>query len=243
MFRLTTFPIASLFAVLMAASASAVEKVDFNRDVRPILSDKCFQCHGPDENTRESELRLDEQSSALSKLSSDVVAIVPHKPQESEVIQRVSSADPDLRMPPSDAGKQLSKIEIEVLTRWVSEGAEWGKHWSFVAPKRPPLPRVRDRNWPENSVDHFVLAKLEKSSWEPAPRADKRTLIRRASLAATGLPPAPRQVHTFLADRSVDAYERLIDRLLQSPTFGEHQTRYWLDLARYGRYPWLAPRQ
>ena len=209
-------------------------RVDYNRDVRPMLSDKCYQCHGPDENARSTELRLDVQTSALSLLDSGARAVVPKSVGESEIVRRVTSTDSDERMPPPEAGDRLSDDEIDTLKRWIHQGADWGKHWSFVPPQRPELPRVSDPDWPVSGLDCFVLEELDRNNWKPSPSADKRTLIRRATLAATGLPPTRQEIHDFLDDTSEGAYERVVDRLLHSPRYGEHQARYWLDVARYG---------
>ena len=210
-------------------------EINFNRDVKPILSDNCYRCHGPDEGERQTELRLDQHDSSLSLLESDTHAIVPGDVAASEIIKRITSDDEDTRMPPTDSGKRITPDQLATLKRWIESGAEWdAQHWSFVAPSRPALPPIANQDWIENEIDRFVLSKLEKNHWKAASRADKRTLVRRATLAVTGLPPTREAVHEFLADESPDAYEKLIDRLLQSPRYGEHQTRYWLDGARYG---------
>ncbi len=208
--------------------------INFNRDVKPILSDNCYRCHGPDEGERQTELRLDQQDSAFSLLESDTHAIVPRDVESSELIKRITSDDEDARMPPLETGKQLSADQLDILKRWIASGAEWGEHWSFVAPQRPSFPEIAKQGWGENEIDRFVLAKLENEKWQPSPRADKRTRIRRATLAATGLPPTRDELRAFIEDKSPDAYAKLVDRLLQSPRYGEHQTRYWLDVARYG---------
>ena len=234
-FELRLLPIlAGLLGFSSVCFSDDPPRVNYNRDVRPILSDKCYQCHGPDENARSTELRLDVQASALSLLESGAKAVVPKSVGESEVIRRVTSTYVDERMPPPDAGDCLSDDEIDTLKRWIQQGADWGKHWSFVPPRRPELPRVSDPDWPVVGIDCFVLAELDRNKWKPSPPADKRTLIRRATLAATGLPPTRQAIHDFLADTSEGAYERVVDRLLHSPRYGEHQARYWLDVARYG---------
>ena len=208
--------------------------VDYNRDVRPILSDKCYRCHGPDEKERQTELRLDDETSAFSLLESGVMAVMPHEARKSEIFRRITSDDDDLRMPPSDSGIRISSAEIEIIKRWIDSGANWGTHWSFTPPRSPIIPEIHDQAWPENPIDYFVLAKLEELGWQPSRPADKRTVIRRATLATLGVPPSREEVHAFISDTSPHAYEQLIDRLLQSPRYGEHQARYWLDLARYG---------
>ncbi len=218
-----------LFSVLMIASASqAAETILYNRDVRPILADACFKCHGPDSASRQADLRMDQRQAAL-----DAGAIVPGKPDESEAIRRVFSGDADEVMPPPEQQHQLAPAQKDLLKRWVAAGAEYQPHWSFIMPSRPPLPTVKNAAWVRNPVDAFILAKLEQNGLEPAPEADRRTLARRLSLDLTGLPPAPEVVETFVNDASPDAYEKFVDRLLQSERWGEHRGRYWLDAARY----------
>jgi hypothetical protein len=209
------------------------QEVRFLRDIRPILSDACFTCHGPDENTREADLRFDLRAGAFADLGG-YHAIVPGKPAESELYVRIAGEDEDMRMPPVDSGKRLTKKQIELVRRWIEQGAEWEEHWSFIPPERPPLPKVKNEAWPKNPNDHFVLARLEKEGINPSAEADRTTLIRRATIDLTGLPPTIEEVDTFLADDGPGAYERLIDRLLASPHYGEQMTRYWLDAARYG---------
>ncbi len=217
-----------------AAPAPAQGKVNFNRDIRPILSDNCYACHGPDTVKRKAGLRLDQKASALAKLESGDFAIVPGKPDESSLVVRVLATDDD-QMPPEESGKKLSAQQIQTLKRWVSEGAEWQAHWSFIKPERPEPPAVKTkRRWPKNPIDQFILARLEKEHFKPAGEADKATLIRRVTFDLTGLPPTPAEVDAFLADKQPGAYERLVERLLHSPRYGEHEARYWLDVARYG---------
>lgn len=208
--------------------------VDFDRDIRPILSNYCYTCHGPDENQRQTSLRLDMESSAKGVLEAGGHAVVPGNSRESELIARITSQDPDLRMPPADSEKQLDNEQIELLRRWIDEGAQWRGHWAFMAPKRPDLPEVADASWPRNPIDHFILHKLASRNLRPSPEADKVKLIRRVTFDLTGLPPTPEEVDEFLADTQPQAYERLVDRLLRSPRYGEHRTRFWLDAARYG---------
>lgn len=217
----------------VAPAADSRSKVDFNRDVRPILSDNCYACHGPDAGKRKAGLRLDSKESALAKLKSDSHAIVPGHPDKSSLVERITATDDDL-MPPEDSGKKLSPEQIELLRRWIAEGAEWKPHWSFIKPERSEPPQVRNQRSVNNPIDQFILARLEKERLRPAPEADKATLIRRVTFDLTGLPPTPAEVDAFLADRKPGAFERVVDRLLQSPRFGEHEARYWLDLARYG---------
>lgn len=222
------------FAVSFGSVAvSAAEPIDFNRDIRRILSDNCFACHGPDEGQRPTELRLDLRHSALAELDSGVTAVVPGKPAESELVARITSDDEFLMMPPADSNKQLTPREIELLTRWVEQGANYAAHWSYSRPERPLPPDVHDRGWPRNPIDRFVLARLEADGLSPAPEADRYTLSRRVYLDLTGLPPTPEQADAFVNDASPDAYECLVDRLLADPAYGEHRARKWLDLARY----------
>jgi hypothetical protein len=198
--------------------------------VLPILSNNCLLCHGPDANARKADLRLDVKESALRK---DEPIIVPGKSDESELIRRLTTEDADEKMPPAKSGKALTPEQVATLTRWVDQGAKWGKHWAFETPRRPELPAVRRGDWARNGIDRFVLAGLEHEGLEPSKEADRATLIRRVSLALTGLPPTPAQVDAFRADRSPDAYEKVVDRLLASPEYGERMAMDWLDGARY----------
>lgn len=215
-----------LAVALIAAPAFADEKpVSFVRDVRPILVKNCYACHGPDDKQRKAKLRFDIEESAKSKV------IVPGD-ADSELLKRVASHDDD-RMPPAKAGSALAPEQIDILKAWVKEGAKWGRHWAFEKPVRPPLPDVKLADWPRNPIDRFVLARLEKEGLKPSPEAGKFTLARRVALDLTGLPPEPDLVKNFVADKSPEAYERLVDELLQSPAYGERWARMWLDLARY----------
>ncbi len=211
---------------LAAGAAAADRPVDFNRDVRPILSDKCFACHGPDEKQRKADLRLDTQDGAAE-------VITPGKPAESEMVRRITAADESERMPPKKSGKALTPAEVALLRRWVAEGAAYKVHWAYVPPTRHPIPEVKDATWPLNWVDRFVLARLEKEGLRPSPEADKVTLVRRLYFDLTGLPPKPEEVDAFVADADPQAYERLVDRLLASERYGERMAVYWLDLVRY----------
>jgi mono/diheme cytochrome c family protein len=213
---------------------AAETKVDYNRDVRPILSDNCFACHGPDPKQRKAKLRLDTREGALGELRGGGRAIVPGKTDDSVLIERITADDPSMRMPPKKSGKRLTESQIDLLRRWVAQGAPFAAHWSFIAPKRPAAPRVKNTSWPRDPLDRFILARLEQEGLQPSPEADKTTLIRRVTLDLTGLPPTPAEVDAFLADRAPDAYEKVVDRLLQSPRYGEHMARFWLDAARYG---------
>jgi mono/diheme cytochrome c family protein len=202
--------------------------------VRALFSAACYACHGPDEASREAGLRLDRRQSAMGMLESGDIAIVPGDPDASELVRRVTSTDPDVRMPPPGAGDALTTQQVDLLTRWIERGAPWQRHWAFVAPRRPPLPEVSDSAWPSNPIDRFVLAALETRGLRPSAPAEREILLRRVALDLTGLPPTLAELDDFLADESPGAYERAVDRLLASPHFGEHMARYWLDAARYG---------
>ncbi len=207
--------------------------VDFNREIRPILSDHCYACHGPDEGKRKAGLRLDQQTAALAELKSGDHAIVPGNLDQSTLVGRVTNTDPDEVMPPTEHGKPLTAEQIETLTRWIKEGAEWKDHWAFIQPEKPALPEVKQTAWPANEIDRFVLSRIEKAGFAPAPEADRPTLLRRVTFDLTGLPPTPEEVDAFVADKSPDAYEKVVDRLLASKHYGERITMNWLDLARY----------
>ncbi len=232
--RLVVGATGTLLLSCVVSSLHAGERpLEFTKDVRPILSAKCFACHGPDEEAREADLRLDTLEGATTDLG-DYQAVVPGKPDESALIERIESSDPDEMMPPLDSKLTLSDREKSILRRWIAEGAPYDRHWAFVAPTRPALPRVSDeKGWIRNPIDAFVLAKMRDAGLTPSPQADRRTLIRRVSLDLIGLPPTPEEVHAFLSDQRPDAYERLVDRLLASPHYGERWARPWLDLARY----------
>ena len=208
--------------------------LDFNRDIRPILSDNCYQCHGPDANQRKAGLRLDTEAGAFRN-EDGVRPFVVGKPSESEAYRRISTNDPDHLMPPPDAGYALDDGEKELIQRWIEQGAKWQNHWAFIPPKRPAPPhdQVLGQTQSRNAIDHFILAKLHDEQLSPSPQAAKRSLIRRATLDLSGLPPTMAEVTAFVADTSHHAYERLIDRLLASPRYGEHMAQAWLDAARY----------
>ena len=222
--------VAALISRADAGAAPADAKVDFAREVLPILSDNCFQCHGPDAGTRKAKLRLDTRDGALRK---EDPVIVPGKSNDSDLIRRVLSTAKSEMMPPPQSKKKLSAQQIDVLKRWVDQGAAWGTHWAFEKPQRPPLPAVRNQAWVRNGIDAFVLAQLEKAGLAPSPEASKETLIRRVTLDLTGLPPTLAEVDAFLKDESVSAYEKVVDRLLASPRYGERMVWEWLDAARY----------
>jgi hypothetical protein len=224
--------------VLSASWLSAAEsggEVDFNRDIRPILSNKCYFCHGPDEEERqggEEGLRLDTRAGAVADIGG-YAAVVPGQPDKSPLVERITSDDADQRMPPADTGKKLSPREVKLLTDWVRQGAEYAPHWSYAPPVRPDLPVVKHKAWPRNAIDYFVLARLEAAGLSPSEVADRYALARRVSLDLTGLPPTLEEVDRFVGDKSPDAYEKLVDRLLAKESYGEHWARMWLDLARY----------
>ncbi len=225
-----------LILLILAHPAGADEprKVTFNRDVRPILADRCYACHGPDKNQRKTNVRFDQEQGAFVPLSGGGHAIVRGKPDESVLFRRVTSSDPIFRMPPAYEGHvPLSDAEIETLRLWIEQGARWEKHWAFIPPEKPVMPAVERLEWVRNPIDRLVLARLEKEGLEPSPEADRRTLIRRAALDLTGLPPTPEEVNAFVADRDSNAFEKVVDRLLQSQRFGEHMAAAWLDAARY----------
>jgi mono/diheme cytochrome c family protein len=207
--------------------------IDFAREIRPILAKNCFACHGADEKHREGGLRLDLREAALKKLDDGKTAVVPGHAEASELVRRITTAHQDDRMPPADANATLSKEQIGLLTRWVAEGARYSLHWSFEKPVRPAVPRVSRGARTAGPVDRFVLARLEAAGMSPAPMADPQTLVRRLSLDLRGLPPSPAEVDEFVEDTSPARYERLVDRLLADPAFGERWARPWLDLARY----------
>jgi Protein of unknown function (DUF1553)/Protein of unknown function (DUF1549)/Planctomycete cytochrome C len=228
--NMQTFRFSSLVPALflLAGGALAENPVDFSRDVRPILSNRCFKCHGPDLAGLKGELRLDIAKSAYGPGESGKIAIVPGKPEASEIIHRITSKDPELIMPPPEAKMEITSQEIEILQKWVSQGAEYRPHWAFVPPRRPELDAAA-----ENPIDTLVRKKLVEAKMKPSPEADRYSLIRRVSLDLTGLPPSPEEVEVFAKDPDPLAYEKLVDRLLASPHYGERWARRWLDLARY----------
>jgi hypothetical protein len=216
----------SIVALLVFAVAARAAEVDFNRNVRPILSDKCFSCHGPDEKHRKAKLRLDVEKDALT-----AGVIVPGKPGESELIERITTADEKDRMPPAKGGKKLTAAEIDTLKKWVEGGAKYAPAWAYVPPTKhePPATKHATANW----IDNFVFARLEKDGLTPSAEADRRTLARRLYFDLTGLPPTPAEVDAFVADKSPEAVGKLVDKLLASEHFGERMAMYWLDLVRY----------
>ncbi|WP_165249103.1 PSD1 and planctomycete cytochrome C domain-containing protein [Paludisphaera soli] len=229
----------AVLAAFLADGAGAGETspsgktVRFNRDVRPILSDKCFQCHGPDATQRKGKLRLDTAHDATSPAASGDPAIIPGDAENSELILRATTDDADAKMPPAKVGKPLTPEETKILETWIAEGAEYEGHWAFLPPERPETPQVSRPEWVRNPIDAFILHRLDGEGLAPSPEADRPTLIRRLSLDLIGLPPTIAEVDAFLADDRPGAYERLVDRLLDSPHYGERWGRVWLDAARY----------
>jgi hypothetical protein len=217
-------------AIPISARAAETGAVDFRREVLPILSSNCFLCHGPDSKTRKADLRLDVKEGALRAAEP---VIVPGKSGESELYRRVISSDPDEVMPPRKSGKALTPHQLELLKKWIDQGATWSRHWAFEPPKRLVPPTVKEREWPRNPIDAFVLARLESEKLAHSPPAAKATLLRRVFLDLTGLPPSTSDIDAFLSDQSPDAYERWVDRLLASPSYGERMAMEWLDGARY----------
>ncbi|WP_165227533.1 PSD1 and planctomycete cytochrome C domain-containing protein [Aquisphaera insulae] len=230
--------------LLLAATPAAAEDlgtttaakptpVDYNREVRPILSRSCFACHGADEAKRAKGLRLDVREAAVKPPKDGDAAIVPGDPDASDLVARIGEEDETLRMPPKKAGPRLTAAEVDVLKRWIAGGAEYNEHWALVPPKALPLPKVKDGAWARNGIDAWVLARLEAEGLRPSPEADPYTLLRRASLDLRGLPPTPAELDVFLSDKAPGAYERAVDRFLDDPAYGEKWARMWLDLARY----------
>ena len=229
-FALVLGCISSLGNTLTAGDA---RPLSYNRDIRPILSEYCFSCHGTDSAARKAGLRLDHFETATNRLESGVFAIVPGQPNNSEMIRRILATDDD-QMPPEKINKVLNPEQKELLKKWIIAGAKYEPHWAFIPPTKAPAPAVKNTKWVKNPVDEFILVRLESENLKPNAEADKRTLIRRVTLDLTGLPPSPDEVESFVKNKSPDAYEKLVDRLLASPKWGEHRGRYWLDAARYG---------
>jgi hypothetical protein len=211
-----------------APAAKPTTEIRFNRDIRPILSDSCFTCHGPDKNNRKAKLRLDDREVALSK-----GAIVPGDVEKSEVVRRLFTTDPDDQMPPPDSGRKITPAQRELLKKWIAAGAQYQPHWAYVPPVRPEIPATTDKRWVRNPIDAFILQALEAKKIKPSAEADRRTLLRRLSLDLIGLPPTRAEVDAFVNDKSPDAYEKQVDRLLASPHYGERMAVGWLDLARF----------
>jgi hypothetical protein len=222
-----------LLWVGLAVTMPGWAAVDFNRDVRPLLSDNCYACHGPDKGKRKAKLRLDNREGVTADLGGHA-AVVPGSPGKSELVRRILSNDPDEVMPPPSSLKKLSESQKERLVEWIRAGAEWADHWVYIPPKKALLPKVTDRKRPRNAIDLFILSRLEQEGLRPSAEADRRTLLRRLNFDVVGLPPAPEEVEAFLADASPDACEKAVERLLSSPRYGERMAVPWLDLVRYG---------
>jgi len=226
--RILVLSVLALAAGTGAASAADRQRLEYNRDVRPILAENCFPCHGPDSAARKADLRLDRREAAI-----EAGAITPGDTEASELIARINAQDPKEVMPPRSTAKMLTQKQRDLLRSWIAAGALYQSHWSLIPPQQPEMPKVRNSAWARNPIDSFVLAKLEENGLHPAPEADRRTLARRLSLDLTGLPPDPAKVEAFASDPEPDAYEKLVTRLLDSSRWGEHRARYWLDAARY----------
>lgn len=224
-----------LLALTIVPRASAQDEVDFQRDIRPLLSDRCFKCHGPDGEARQAELRLDVKESAFrqAESGSDLRLLEPEHPERSELFLRISSRNADTQMPPPDSKLQLSANEIALIRRWIEQGANWTEHWSFAPVLAVAMPEVKRQDWPKSPIDSFILANLERAGLTPASEATREKLIRRVTFDLTGLPPTLQEIDDFLADDSANAYEKLVDRLLKSARYGERMTADWLDVARY----------
>ncbi|MGH7972512.1 MAG: DUF1549 domain-containing protein, partial [Limisphaerales bacterium] len=229
--RARTFSLTLFFCLSISAhgaAGSSGKMVEFNKDVRPIITENCFACHGPDKNQRKAKLRLDMRDVAVER-----GAIVPGKPDKSELIRRIFTEDPDDHMPPLKTHKVLSAEQKEVLRKWIASGAEYEPHWAYTRIKRSPEPEVKNAAWIRNPIDAFILHDLEAKGFEPSREAAKPALLRRVSLDLIGLPPTPEELRNFLADTSPHAYERQVDRLLASPHFGERMAVPWLDVVRF----------
>lgn len=215
--------------------AGTTDSVDFNLHIRPILSDRCFKCHGPDANQRKANLRLDIRENALAALKDNPTAhvIMPGKSSQSEMYRRISSNDTSQRMPPVNSNLTLNQQEVELIKKWIDQGAVYKKHWAFIPPQKPALPSLNDKDWSRNEIDGFVLAKLEQADLQPNQEADKERLLKRVCLDLTGLPPSLALQEKFRNDKSAEAYENIVDELLSQPQYGEKMAVYWMDVARY----------
>ena len=231
---MTVYKYAAALLVALPSAAFAADEIDFNRDIRPILSDKCYACHGPDEAKREGGFRLDRKESAFGEGESGETVIVAGKPEASALVARITTTEADFVMPPADFTKKLTPEEIDLLKRWVAGGAAWNEHWAFIAPQKPAAPTVSQPAWVRSPIDAFILKRLDEKGLKPSAEAGRETLIRRVTFDLTGLPPTPEDVVAFVKDESPDAYGKVVNRLLESPHFGEHMARFWLDAARYG---------
>jgi uncharacterized protein DUF1549/cytochrome c len=221
--------VASCLVLAQEPKKQIILPVDFNSDIRPIQSDNCFACNGPDLAQPKAGLRLDTKEGAFDKVG----VIVPNNSSNSRLIKRITAPEPQMRMPPTGSGWTLSVNQVELLRRWIDEGAKWETHWAYSLPKHPEPPSATNREWPHNSIDNFILARLEREGLKPSPLADKVTLLRRVTFDLTGLPPTPAEIDSFLTDISADAYEKRVDQLLNSRHYGERMSMQWLDLARY----------
>ena len=215
--------ICTLSIALVGATSTSASDVTFNADIRPILQNKCFACHGPDQKARKGDLRLDTRETALEVLA-------PQNPERSKLLQRITHSDPDERMPPEETHKTITESEVATLTQWIADGAIYEDHWAFIPPNSPPVPEVAGVGHP---IDRFISAQLQSHGWKLSPQADRATLIRRVTLDLTGLPPTPEDVERFENSTDPDAFHRVVDRLLASPAYGEHMAATWLETSRY----------
>jgi cytochrome c553 len=233
MHRLAAIALAAALLASAATTARADRRIDFNRDIRPILTDNCYFCHGPDKEQRKAELRLDTKE-GLFRIKDDVAAVVPGKPDDSVMFMRITSDDPEFVMPHPDSKKTLKPEQIQLIKQWIEQGAEWKGHWSFETPPRPPVPEADFEKFARNPIDHFIAEKLIEQKLKPSREADRATLIRRVTYDLTGLPPTPTEIDAFVDDPRPDSYEKLVDRLLASPRYGERWGRHWLDVVHFG---------
>src|ERR1700722_11253372 len=229
------FRLLALCVIATSACAAAPGAVDFDRDIRPILADNCFACHGPDEKPRMANLRLDVKDGMFADRGGHPV-IAAGAARASRLYQRISAKEKAQRMPPPNSERSLTDLQIELIGKWIDQGAKWEMHWAYIPPQRPEVPpvqNVQNAAWPRNPIDNFVLARLAREGLHPSPEADRATLLRRVSFDLTGLPPTPAELDAFVTDKSPGAYEKAVDRLLHSPHYGERMAMQWLDLARY----------
>jgi hypothetical protein len=231
--KTTAAAILSLGLFLGAPAQEAREKIHFNRDIRPLLSDTCWKCHGPDTKNNTSDVRLDSRDAALKEFEPGRFAIVPGKPEQSELYRRLVTADRSDKMPPPKSNKALTPAQIDLFRRWILEGAEFQGHWAYVPPRKTAPPAVRNAAWARTPIDAFLLAGMERDGLKPSPEADRLTLLRRLSFDLTGLPPSPEEADAFAADRDPAAFEKAVDRLLASPRYGERMAVFWLDQVRF----------
>ena len=233
MIRQCTVTILLSLTTVAWAAEPLPDKVDYNRDIKPILSDNCYACHGPDEEQVKGGLRLDSFAAATKELKSGARAIVPKDTEESELVYRVHTTDADELMPPAESNKSLTAREKALLKKWVAQGGEFAKHWAYVTPKKMAAPKVEQKGFTQNDIDRFILARLKANGFAPNKATDRRTLIRRLTFDLTGLPPTWAEVEAFVNDKSPDAYAKLVERLLASPQYGERMAVYWLDMVRF----------